>query len=98
GIVGLGRLGGKVAALGQAFGMQVIAWSPNLTPQRCTEAGVAYAAKHQLFGSADIVSLHMQLSARTRHMVDAEELALMKPGAFLINTARGELVNEASLL
>jgi phosphoglycerate dehydrogenase-like enzyme len=98
GIVGLGRLGGKVAALGQAFGMQVIAWSPNLTPQRCTEAGVAYAAKHQLFGSADIVSLHMQLSARTRHMVDAEELALMKPGAFLINTARGELVNEACLL
>jgi len=98
GIVGLGRLGSKVAAIGKAFGMKVIAWSPNLTEQRCSEAGVAYAPKDQIFRTADIVSLHMQLSARTRHMIDAEELALMKPGAFLINTARGELVNEASLL
>jgi len=98
GIVGLGRLGSKVAAIGKAFGMKVIAWSPNLTDQRCSEAGVAYALKDQIFRTADIVSLHMQLSARTWHMVDAKELALMKPGAFLINTARGELVNEASLL
>ena len=98
GIVGLGRLGGKVAAIGTAFGMKVIAWSPNLTEQRCSEVGVAYASKDEIFRTADIVSLHMQLSARTRHMVDAKELALMKPGAFLINTARGELVNEASLL
>src|SRR5712692_8995089 len=98
GIVGLGRLGGKVAAIGTAFGMKVIAWSPNLTEQRCSEAGVAYASKDEIFRMSDIMSLHMQLSARTRHMVDAKELALMKPGAFLINTARGELVNEASLL
>ena len=98
GIVGLGRLGGKVAAIGTAFGMRVIAWSPNLTEPRCSEAGVAYASKDETFRTSDIVSLHMQLSARTRHMVDAKELALMKPSAFLINTARGELVNDASLL
>jgi phosphoglycerate dehydrogenase-like enzyme len=98
GIVGLGRLGSKVAAIGAAFGMKVIAWSPNLTEQRCSEAGVSQASKDEIFRTADILSLHMQLSARTRHIVDAKELASMKPSAFIINTARGELVNEASLL
>lgn len=98
GIIGLGRLGSKVAAIGAAFGMNVVAWSPNLTNQRCSEAGVSYASKDEIFRTADIVSLHMQLSARTRHIVDAKELAAMKPSAFLINTSRGELVNDESLL
>ena len=98
GIIGLGRLGGKVAEIAKAFGMKVIAWSPNLTQEKCVEAGVGYATKEQVFRDADIVSLHMQLSAGTRHIIDAAELALMKRGALLINTSRGPLINEAALL
>jgi D-3-phosphoglycerate dehydrogenase len=98
GIIGLGRLGSAVSMIAKAFGMKVMAWSPNLTADRCEAAGVSFAAKDVLFRTADIVSMHMQLSARTRHLVDAADLALMKPTAFLINTARGELVNEQALL
>ena len=98
GIVGLGRLGTSVARIAQAFGMRVIAWSPNLTEARCHEAGVEYAGRQALFAQADAVSLHLQLSASTRHVVGETELAAMKRTAWLLNTSRGELIDEAALL
>jgi D-3-phosphoglycerate dehydrogenase len=98
GVVGLGKLGSKVAKLGQAFGMNVIAWSPNLTPERCKEAGVGYASKEELFASADIVTIHVVLSQRSRGLVGRDDLARMKPTAYLVNTARGPIVDEAALL
>lgn len=98
GVVGLGRLGTAAAKIAMAFGMKVLAWSPNLTRERCAAAGVGYADKDELFRVSDVVSIHLQLSARTRDIVGESELALMKPGAFLINTARGELINEPALL
>jgi len=98
GIVGLGKLGSKVAQLGQAFGMNVIAWSPNLTPERCKEVGVAYASKDELFAIADIVTIHVKLSPRSRGLVGRDDLARMKATAYLVNTARGPIVDEAALL
>ena len=98
GVVGLGKLGTKVAKLAQAFGMNVIAWSPNLTPERCQEAGVGYATKEQLFSTADIITVHVVLSQRSRGLVGAEDLARMKPTSYLVNTARGPIVDEAALL
>jgi D-3-phosphoglycerate dehydrogenase len=98
GIVGLGKLGARVASIGKAFGMNVIAWSQNLTPQRCAEAGVAYVDKETLFREADFVSIHLILSERTRGLIGASDIALMKPTAYLINTARGPIVDEAALL
>jgi D-3-phosphoglycerate dehydrogenase len=98
GVVGLGKLGGKVSKLAQAFGMNVIAWSPNLTPERCREVGVTYASKEELFSTADIVTIHVVLSQRSRGLVGAADLARMKPTAFLVNTARGPIVDEAALL
>jgi D-3-phosphoglycerate dehydrogenase len=98
GVVGLGKLGGKVSKLAQAFGMNVIAWSPNLTPERCREVGVSYASKEELFSNADIVTVHVVLSQRSRGLVGREDLARMKPTAYLINTARGPIVDEAALL
>jgi D-3-phosphoglycerate dehydrogenase len=98
GVVGLGKLGGKVSKLAQAFGMNVIAWSPNLTPERCKEVGVGYASKEELFSSADIVTIHVVLSQRSRGLVGREDLARMKPTAYLVNTARGPIVDEAALL
>src|ERR1700710_820540 len=98
GIVGLGKLGSKVAKLAQAFGMNVIAWSPNLTPERCKEVGVGYASKEELFATADIVTVHVVLSQRSRGLVGRDDLARMKPTAYLVNTARGPIVDEAALL
>jgi phosphoglycerate dehydrogenase-like enzyme len=98
GVVGLGKLGSKVSKLAQAFGMNVIAWSPNLTPERCKEVGVGYASKEELFATADIVTIHVVLSQRSRGLVGREDLARMKPTAYLINTARGPIVDEAALL
>ena len=98
GVVGLGKLGSKVAKLAQAFGMNVVAWSPNLTSERCAEAGVGYVSKEDLFSTADIVTIHVVLSQRSRGLVGAEELARMKPTAYLVNTARGPIVDEAALL
>jgi D-3-phosphoglycerate dehydrogenase len=98
GVVGLGKLGSKVAGLAKAFGMNVIAWSPNLTAERCREAGVSYASKEELFARADIVTIHVVLSQRSRGLVAAADLARMKPTAYLINTARGPIVDEAALL
>jgi phosphoglycerate dehydrogenase-like enzyme len=98
GIVGLGKLGSKVAKMAQAFGMNVIAWSPNLTPEKCSEAGVGYATKDELFATADIVTVHVVLSQRSRGLVGAAELSRMKPTSYLVNTARGPIVDEMALL
>jgi len=98
GVVGLGKLGAKVSKLAQAFGMNVIAWSPNLTPERCKEVGVGYASKEELFASADIVTIHVVLSQRSRGLVGSADLARMKPTAFIVNTARGPIIDEAALL
>ncbi len=98
GVVGLGKLGSKVAGMAKAFDMNVIAWSPNLTPERCKEAGVGYATKEELFATADIITIHVVLSERSRGLVGAADLARMKPTAYLVNTARGPIVDEAALL
>src|SRR3984893_8516571 len=94
GVVGLGKLGSKVAKLAQAFGMNVIAWSPNLTPERCKEVGVGYASKEELFATADVITVHVVLSQRSRGLVGREDLARMKPTSYLVNTARGPIVEE----
>jgi D-3-phosphoglycerate dehydrogenase len=98
GILGLGKLGQRVAAIAKAFGMRPIAWSQNLTPEKCREAGVGYASKEDLFRTADIVTIHLQLSDRSRGLVGAAELGLMKPTAYLVNTSRGPIVEEKALL
>jgi phosphoglycerate dehydrogenase-like enzyme len=98
GVVGLGKLGNKVSRLAQAFGMNVIAWSPNLTAERCREVGVTYASKEELFRTADVVTIHVVLSQRSRGLVGREDLARMKPTAYLVNTARGPIVDEQALL
>ena len=98
GVIGLGKLGSKVSKLAQAFGMNVIAWSPNLTPERCKEVGVTYATKEELFATADIVTIHVVLGPRSRGLVGHADLARMKPTAYLVNTARGPIVDEAALL
>jgi phosphoglycerate dehydrogenase-like enzyme len=98
GIVGLGKLGTKIAGLARAFGMNAIAWSPNLTPERCEAAGVGYATREQLFSTADIITIHMVLSQRSRGLVGRDDLQRMKPTAFLVNSARGPIVDEAALL
>ncbi len=98
GIVGLGKLGSKVAGIGRALGMKTIAWSTNLTPEACENAGVTYATKEELFASADVITIHLVLSDRSRGLVSREDLARMKSTAYLINTARGPIVDEAALL
>jgi phosphoglycerate dehydrogenase-like enzyme len=98
GVIGLGKLGTKVAKLAQAFGMNVIAWSPNLTAEKCKEVGVTYASKEELFANADVITIHVVLSPRSRGLVGAEDLARMKPTAFIVNTARGPIIDEAALL
>jgi phosphoglycerate dehydrogenase-like enzyme len=98
GVLGLGNVGGAVARIGKAFGMEVIAWSQNLTADRAAEAGAVLVTKEELFRQADIVTIHLVLSGRTRGLVGANELALMKPTARLVNTARGPIVVEADLL
>jgi D-3-phosphoglycerate dehydrogenase len=98
GVVGLGKLGSKIAGIAKAFGMNVIAWSPNLTPEKCKEAGVSYATREELFANADIVTIHVVLSQRSRGLVGAADLARMKPTAYLVNTARGPIVDEDALL
>jgi phosphoglycerate dehydrogenase-like enzyme len=97
GVVGLGKLGEQVARIGQAFHMNVIAWSQNLTAERCAAVGVRHVSKEELFSTADFVSIHLVLSERTRGLVGAKEIAAMKPSAFLINTSRGPIVDSAAL-
>jgi D-3-phosphoglycerate dehydrogenase len=98
GIVGLGRQGKLVARIAHGFEMRVIAWSQNLTPEKCAEVGAAYATREELFSTADFVSINLQLSDRSRGLIGAADLARMKPSAFLINTARGPIVDEAALI
>jgi phosphoglycerate dehydrogenase-like enzyme len=98
GVIGLGKLGAKVAKLAQAFGMNVIAWSPNLTPEKCAEAGVTYASKEELFANADVITIHVVLGPRSRGLVGREDLARMKPTAYIVNTARGPIIDEAARL
>ena len=98
GVLGLGNIGSAVARIGKAFGMEVIAWSQNLTADRAAEAGAVLVTKEELFRQADIVTIHLVLSRRTRELVGADELALMKRAARLVNTSRGSIVVEADLL
>lgn len=98
GVLGLGSIGQKVAQFGQAFGMRVIAWSENLTPERAAEAGVNWVSKRELFEQADILSVHLVLSERSRGLVDAQALGWMKPSARLVNTSRGPIVDEQALI
>jgi phosphoglycerate dehydrogenase-like enzyme len=98
GVLGLGRIGSRVAQVGKAFGMDVIAWSTNLTPEAADEAGVTYVSKEELFGRADVLTIHLKLSERSRGLVGADELALMKPTALLVNTSRGPIVDESALV
>lgn len=97
GLLGLGRLGSKMAAIGRAFGMDVQAWSQNLTAERAEAAGARLVDKETLFRTSDWVSIHLVLSDRSRSLVGAPELALMKPDAWIINTSRGPIIDQAAL-
>lgn len=98
GVLGLGRIGTRVARIGEAFGMEVVAWSQNLTPEAAAEAGATHVGKEELFSRSDVLTIHMKLSARSSGLVGAPELALMKPTAVLVNTSRGPIVDEAALV
>jgi len=98
GLLGFGKLGTKVGEIGKAIGMKLIAWSENLTEEKARAGGAALVSKQELFRQADFLSIHLQLSQRTRGLVTGKDLALMKPTAFLINTSRGPIVDEPSLL
>jgi len=97
-ILGLGRLGSRMASIGRAFGMEVLAWSPNLTAERAEAAGATLVAKNELFARADVLTIHLVLGERSRGLVGAAELQRMKPSAVLINTSRGPIVDEAALI
>lgn len=98
GLIGLGRLGSQVATIGKAFQMRLLAWSQNLTAERAAEYGATRVGKDELLAQSDVVSIHLILSDRTRGLLGARDLALMKPGAYLINTSRGPIVDEAALI
>ena len=98
GVVGLGRLGTKVARVGAAFGMEVVAWSQNLDAERADGLGVRAVSKDELFSTADVVSIHYKLSERSRGLVGAAELEAMKPGSILVNTSRAGLVDTDALI
>ena len=98
GIVGLGNIGIKIANYANAFGMHVLAWSPNLTEDKAAEAGAKLVTKEVLFSESDFITLHVVLSPRSKDMVTSTEIDLMKPSAYLINTSRGPLINEADLI
>ena len=98
GILGLGRLGSRMAIVGKAFDMSVIAWSENLTAEKASQVDATLVSKDELFARSDILTIHLKLSHRTSGLVRARELKLMKPSAYLINTARGPIVDEAALI
>lgn len=98
GVMGLGRLGSQVAAIGQAFGMDVIAWSQNLDPERARSLGVRPVSKHELMSGSDVLTIHLVSSPRTRHVVGAAEIAAMRSSAYLVNSSRGPLVDTTALL
>ena len=97
-LLGLGHIGSRVARVGSAFDMRIIAWSQNLTPERAAECGATLVDKDTLFAEGDVVSVHVRLSDRTRALVGAREIALMKPSAVLVNISRGPIVDEAALV
>ena len=97
GVLGLGKLGGAAAKIGQAFGMNVIAWSQNLTDERCQEVGASLVSKEELLRQSDFITIHLVLSDRSRGLLGADDLALMKPTAYLVNTSRGPIVDEEAL-
>ena len=98
GVVGLGRIGREVSAVGQAFGMQVAAWSQNLDPDQAREIDVEPVSKEQLFARSDVVTIHYKLSPRSTGLVGTAELDLMKPTAYLVNTSRGPIVDGSALV
>jgi phosphoglycerate dehydrogenase-like enzyme len=98
GVMGLGNLGSQVARVGKAFGMSVLAWSQNLTAERAAQLGASLVGKDELLSRADIVTIHLVLSDRTRGLVGTRELGLMKPTAYLVNTSRGPIVDEKALV
>jgi len=98
GVIGLGRLGSKIAGYGKAFGMDVVAWSQNLTPERAAECGARLVGKDELFSTSDFISIHVVLSDRTRGLIGAADFARMKPSAILVNTSRGPILDEAALI
>jgi phosphoglycerate dehydrogenase-like enzyme len=98
GVIGAGRIGGRVARVGRAFDMRVLAWSQNLTVERSTEVGAELVTKEELLRCSDVVSLHLRLSERTWGIIGAPDLTLMRPSAVLVNTSRGPLVDEPALL
>lgn len=98
GILGLGKLGSRIAGYAKAFGMDVVAWSQNLTPEKAASIGVKYVSKDELLATSDFISIHLALSDRTRGLIGAAELAKMKKTAILINTSRGPIVDEAALI
>lgn len=98
GVLGLGRIGTRVARVGAAFGMDVVAWSQNLTPEAAAEAGVRYLPREEFFATADVVTVHLKLSERSLGLIGAAELAAMKPSALLVNTSRGPIVDEGALI
>ena len=98
GLLGLGNIGARVAAIGKAFGMECVAWSQNLTAEKAAAAGAGPVSKNELLEASDVVTIHLVLSDRTRGLVDAPDLARMKPGAVLVNTSRGPIVKEQALI
>jgi phosphoglycerate dehydrogenase-like enzyme len=98
GLLGLGKIGAYVGRVGKAFGMEVVAWSQNLTPEKAAEGGAQYLSKDELLSSSDVVSIHLVLSDRTRNLLDSTSLSKMKPSSILVNVSRGPIVNEADLL
>ena len=98
GVVGLGKIGRRIAAYGRAFGMEVLAWSQNLTAEAAKEAGARLVSKDELFRQSDVATLHLRLSARSENIVGEQELRLLGPEGVLVNTARGPLVNQDALL
>ena len=98
GVLGLGNIGGEVARIGHAFGMRVIAWSENLTAEKAAAVGAEQVQKNELFRQSDVLTIHLILSRRSRRLVGAAELALMKSTAWLVNAARGPIVDEGALI
>ncbi len=98
GVIGLGKIGARMAAIGKAFGMDVVAWSQNLTAEKAAEAGVGLSSKEDLLSTADVVTLHLVLSDRTRGLISQKEISLMKPTAILVNVSRGPLVDEKAMI
>ena len=97
GILGLGRLGSQLAALGKIFGMNIQAWSQNLTRETCAEQNVTYAERKEFFATSDFISLHLKLSPRVKGIIGKPELALMKKDAYIVNTSRGPLIDVLAL-